>query len=524
MATLLMVAASAGVAGAQSVDLESLPLVTDLPDGVKADSYSKNDHYFGVSMWGEFFQSQELGMVGMVALDGGKAYFYEPFSGLPTGSYLVGDVDGDKITVSFPQKMQVETYPDYNLDPEGNVLVTNNFYAFKCRLSDDGETSRLEMDNADPTVTFTIAADGSISLDGDAYIALIFSEKDENGADTFEWTGYADSEIVYNVVTETPTAMPAGASPEVWVMDCGGEVRLVKGVMQGDDLYLQGVLESMPQGVVKGSRDSATGRYLFQTQYVGIDERNSHYAYFVPATYTMEENEFEELEPAYTPASAVEISYDESARTLTTGEGEALVFGTQPAGGFVLYGYTEPTFRWQDMSTPMVPANPVITDYTYYDYLEFGGLFFTLPRVAADGRVLNPADYYYNIYLDDEPLVLYPDEYYEIEEPMENIPCEFENFSEITYYGEDYEFVIYARGFSRIGVQGVYVNPDGTQTKSDLVYHEVSSLQSVEDAGVVSTEWFDISGRRISASATGLAICRQTMDDGTVRTLKVLKK
>jgi hypothetical protein len=77
-----------------------------------------------------------------------------------------------------------------------------------------------------------------------------------------------------------------------------------------------------------------------------------------------------------------------------------------------------------------------------------------------------------------------------------------------------------------VGVRMVYNAPDGQKYYSGFSTMEVdfSGVENVNaDKNVKSSEYFDIAGRRVDASAKGLVIKRSTMEDGSVVTSKVIR-
>lgn len=516
-------------ARSQKEDLEALPLVVGLPEGVEGKDLARANNYFALSVYGELYASQEVGMIGNVALTDDKAYLLDPFAGMKTESYLVGDRNGDEITFSFPQKIYQETYEDWYTDPTGETMVTDWYYAFKCTYTDDGENSSLVIDTENPEIKFTLGADGSLTQEGDAYIALVLGADNDEGVYSLEWTGFADAAIVYTEVTEQPTLLPEGALLDDWIMAAGEEMRLVKAGFIDGDLYIQGLLSTMPQGVVKGVKsEDEDDAYIFSVQYVGPDYSYDHFAYMSPALYELSENESGDYESSYTPAESVTMRFldDGDYKVIMTDPDQAVLFSSLPGGGLWMEAYDEPAFQWQDMSTPMTPADPEIIEYQFYDALEYGALTYYIPILSMDGRMLKADRYYYNFYFDDELYTFYPDEYYNLEAPMTNIPFGFEDFMDFISYGEENQAVIYARGFNKIGLQSVYLNEDGTETRSEMVTYELEGdgVELVETSVEKSVEWYDLAGRRIAAPSQGIAIRRTILEDGTVKTSKVIVK
>lgn len=538
LASAAMLSASASLSLPASVpstrasELSGLPIITEQPDG-NLLTFSKNAIFFGLDFYGQMYSSADYGRIAQVVdAPDGKVYFKNPFCGLETDSWLMGESDGETITVTFPQKIYTETYQDWEADPEGNVMKTNCFYAFKLLYSNDGTTSKMEIDMENPTITFS-RTDSGIVMDGDAFIGLLLEDvvTDENSGEESSkvtWTRYADSGITLSKVDGTPNALPEGVATEQWVMASEDAVRFVGVAIDGDDIYLQGVLSSMPESVIKGKIDD--GKVTFRdVQYIGEDLKLNHFAYFIPADVTFDEDP-EAMEPyIYTPAESVSFDYDTELKAIYSYDEIGLAFSSIPDAIFLLEGYMAPQFMWQDFSESMTPDNPEILDYYYYEDYGFGALSYAIPNWSTDGRVLDTNSLFYNIFLDDEILVLYPDEYPDLLEPMENIPAGYED-SSIYFWGDMYEAMVFATGFDRIGVRSLYINADGTKTYSDIVYNDgdvVSALKSIGNdmKEVVKTEYFAIDGRRLAEPVKGsICVMLTSFADGTVKTTKILKR
>ena len=82
----------------------------------------------------------------------------------------------------------------------------------------------------------------------------------------------------------------------------------------------------------------------------------------------------------------------------------------------------------------------------------------------------------------------------------------------VKFYGPDDKMVAQNRDLVDYGARNFFIaSTDPTSVD------EIGS-----EAKVVSEEYFDLSGRRIAAPASGIVLKRQTLDNGTVRTLKMI--
>ena len=101
------------------------------------------------------------------------------------------------------------------------------------------------------------------------------------------------------------------------------------------------------------------------------------------------------------------------------------------------------------------------------------------------------------------------------------------------YKGLQYAF---GAGGSKLSLAGFYFSPNGDErimlrdssgTKADLVLNEGSNdsaISSVESAAeVVAEEYYTVSGVRVAEMVPGLNLVKQTLSDGSVKTVKVIK-
>lgn len=173
----------------------------------------------------------------------------------------------------------------------------------------------------------------------------------------------------------------------------------------------------------------------------------------------------------------------------------------------------------------VIPATPQIVDYLpHSDEIGFGAIKFNLSATAADGTPL-PADrMFFNLLLDDRPLVFTGDVYEDIEEEMTDVAFDYECFPKISVYGNDRIVFFYTGGFSRMGVRSVYVDTDGNRHESPTAWINADGTadgigHTAADCGCGEKEgrWSgcDLSGRRIGSGARGIEVRRATKADGS---------
>ncbi len=500
--------------------LSDLPLVSEVPADATTERYSRSSIYFALDYYGQMYMMEDAGMIADVSYSGTTVYLKNPVAEYPCNGYLVGTLEGDEIVVNFPQKINTEVYPWW-LDDGTEITVEENHYLFKMTYTDTGSTSKFDLDLADPQIRFKKTANGFEQV-GDAFMGLVKAEGED---EALSFSGFADSRLSFATVTEKPVAVPDGVKTESWVFECGNKQATFADVaFDGNDVYLTNFISDFPAATIKGT--VADDKVVFADgQFLGAYNRYDHFSYFRPATFDGSTDDFGET--IYTLAATLEFTYNSEAKTLKAANNGAIYITTSPTTMIGLAAFDSPALRWQDETSPMTPGTPYVDYYESYDGMGFGGISFALEANSTDGRLLKTSNYFYNFIIDDEVMVLYPDEYTDLESEMTDIPYDYED-TYIYYWGDVWEAVIFRQGFESIGVRAGYRNADGTVTYSETAYapgYESTGVGSVEAAAIpVQIEYFDLAGRRVENAANGMYIRRTIFSDGSVRSSKVIKK
>ncbi len=425
-------------------------VITDQPAGeLKTYQRSGGAMY---TYWGYLFTAyQDGGAMQMVfAEDGKTVYLKDPISQAVANTWVKAELSDDGKTLTMPLNQHIIFYPevDYGLitawidvtvDESGNIVTTVN--------PDIQE------------VTFTIADDGTISLNGstgsvDDYtgsgVGLIYD-------DDFTWAGYVDWESVYTPFTDTPVALPEGAVLEDYSMayvDANGNTsgKMVKVAMMDNDVYVQGFSSLVPDGVMKGALEG--DKVVFPSnQYLGVGSNLFLNMAGLDADYMILDN--------------LSFDCDAATRTMTASDILAVISGMN-----IQEGYDQPVFApYADHAA--TPANPEVLSFV--DNGELGGYnygTFNVPTVDTDGNFINPNDLYYRIYFDDDEVFTFgPDEYPQITEYMTEVPYYYTDNYDIGVGGATIYF--YETGFQRVGIQSIF-RGGGEEHMSEIVYMDLT--------------------------------------------------
>lgn len=475
-------------------------------EGEKRSYYRKTTAYFVAA--GSVQQAKMEGSACNIVLgDENKVYVYNPITQYDTYSYIVGQRDGDTITFHTPQIVDVQYNEDYT--------ESTNIYATKFRKKKLSATSyTFVADSVNTDLKYVIKGD-SISLVGGDSIMLALANAEGT------WGGYGNAGDVLRKFTDTTVEVPADAKELTYAMKCSdGTGKGVSVVFKDNDIYIKGIASAHPDSWVKGNIVGSTIT-IPSMQYLGLNETYGYYFYLAGAKRKEVYDPSDDVTYIeYELVPNITMTLDEKSRTFKTDL--SLLYNA--GNGILSYdaAYDSPEFSpFNDVAT--TPATPIIS--TYMEYNEdagYGGLIFTLPTEDVNGNWINPEKMKYIIYGDDKAYEFTTDLYTGIEENMTEIPYSFTDDLDFTLQDGEHIVYLYEGGFSKMGVQSVYYG-GGERTVSPIVYQTSDGIK-VKTTAPVSTEFYDLQGRRLNNPTLGLTIMKVTYTDGSVKTIKYIAK
>ena len=286
----------------------------------------------------------------------------------------------------------------------------------------------------------------------------------------------------------------------------------------GNDVYFQGLVTDF-DGWAKGTL-SADGKTITipANQYVGSIE-----SLYAKSDYFFSAAEGDSLVDAV-------FAYDAEKGILSSNQ-SLYVNGSRK----LLYYYN----KYQNVvMTKMVevaatPADPAMSGFAYIPSYKLGYISFNIPTTDTDGNNLLTSKLSYQIMVQDDqdkvaPLTFTKEQYEELTEDMQTIPY--------NYSGDDISkgFIMLNQSldeiltWKQIGVKSIY-SAAGETHESNISWYDLTSWrESVGIADVkidtVSTSFFDLQGRKVNSSAKGLVIKQMRQADGTVKTVKMIRK
>lgn len=302
----------------------------------------------------------------------------------------------------------------------------------------------------------------------------------------------------------------------------------------GNTLYIKGLYPTYAQAWVKATKEK-DGRYWVSTEVLGYDF--SEYPYFtVCAEKNLDESfSLKQTFPLAFNAADGSYTFNDPVQTMAVGyvpEGESSVSVLQSYNNVKLTPATQSTLK------PVTPkiytgADGEMSCYTVSEkYDEF---IFTADRKDLDGNVLNEDDLAFRIYVDGALYTFTTTDYPGLKagKDLTDVPYKYHDYH--YFYKSNTKRYIYFSKItgpkSTIGVELVH-KVNGKEYVSDRLVYDIatdkdsviSGISTAESAQkAVSTEWYDLTGRRLPAATKGINLRLTRFADGSVKTVKVVK-
>lgn len=539
----------------------------------KRSNYTSDDIITKASMEKEYFSQSNSGQYPMMSVlyrtnETGlsthigygfknEAYIYNTVSQYPTLTYVKGEIVDNgtfypDIVVPLPQAVL-----DYR-NQDGSTI----YYLEKMGIKLEGNSIKTFVDDSDSHEVRYVWKGDHYELENDAdfmeqgmFTGLgMFDPEDK-------WSGFMDYDIVLEPMKDKTITAPENLIYNEWSLiygdvEQGGTNGFHVNVgIDGDNLWIQGIGEDrLPQSWIRGKINrKADGKQTvtFKPTYLGEDtDYTIHYVYFAPLQKQLVYDETTGVESyQWVIQDEMEMSFNEEDRYLSGGAYQALAINRGKTKTMYYTLYQSPEIMFQDDVTDFVPRDPKFTNYIHNTQATgtdpVYGLKFKLPRTNNSEEILDAANLYYCVIVDGDPWWFYSDVYVYLNEDMSVVPHFFtDNYDFMINKTETVERTVYlyTHDLGDIGIMQVYRNPEweeGEYYCSNIVYYSgkvvpfegelefnttgVKAVQTT-NAEAVSTEYYDLSGCRLSAPVKGINISRSIMSDGSVKTEKVIKK
>ncbi len=487
------------------MDFTPSDIITERPAGA-VTSYERSSFGY-IVFWGNILVSADTGAVTeIVKGDDGKTYMNVPISGAYIDAWVECEMTDTELVIKGNQPVFYdEEYGDFMtldvleyVEDEDNYVPAEN-QNFKMEIS-DGEITSINFDQ-----------------DGECILGLCYYAPGEYQ----EWSGFGDWNYVITDFDGVPLAGPANASDtQKWALVSEGDGYFVNVAVADGALYLQGLYPELPEAWVKAPLTDGKGE-LETPVYLG--KSNGHYLYLQTAEieevwYDWAEEYYQEVYPSDTPFV---VNYDAEANKIVCEGTVAVTYGLPDEDmWYSVADLSDPTIMKQTRTpgTPPCAARDLVdlpdSDWPYFS--------FDMPPFDVDGNLLDTSRLYYNVYVDGELFVFYPDEYVMLQEEMTDVPYGFNDDYDIVADGPMHEVYYYWNGVDAIGVQTFYVEEDGTKVYGEMTTLDLTSVAAL-GASEASAAFYDLNGLRVAEPGKGIFIRRSVMSDGSVKVTKIAR-
>lgn len=480
-------------------------VIYEAPEGVAVNYATSGMAYMAIMGWVGTIPVQDF-VTEIVYCEDGSVYWKNSITMIVANTYIKGKDEGDRLVFELPQAIF--------LNPEEPDEAGNPTLAYVQRMSYDAETQFYYVNEENQTVTLLKNEDGTLSGDVDGNDIIGMTTPDGR------WYGYGNYNIMLdpNGSDEVVTP-PADLVVEEWMLISNSIGRKVELGFDGNEIYIhKPVLPStddpglLPDYWVKGTIEN--GEITIPEQYIGQSDLLMVSINFTPAFF-----DGESVEKFKTAV----LTYDADAKIMVSDVGFALL-----AGPGYLFGYADtPTIRWQPEDIAINLPNPVIVDaFNYDETIHYGVFAFDLPAMNKDGYCLNPDYISCCLYVNEEPYIFDPEDYMNLEEPMEWVPFLLDDGWDFHQDGEYHRYDLYFDGADTMGIQAKY--DDGTNVYyTDIVsINLATSVDTIDESKTFSgNEMLNMDGAEVY-SINGVACNSDSLAPGIyiVRTPKATKK
>lgn len=509
----------AAIAGKSVTTMNKAPRLAEspimnTPEGTLHDNMYATSEAYGLGIGDVYTQKVDGGIGKVVEASDGSIYIY----GLISQGYIWFSAQPwVKASKQSDGTYAIQT-PVVYIEDYGELYYLHS-------MNYDSTTGMPEIDTNNTPVTFTWE-NGVLTQTSDNYLGL---------CDTVpSWFYMADTKIVYKPQTDVPVTVPDKATQSykmTYLSDADTLTktaeRPVEMIIDGSDIYLGAIEDNLPNAYIKGT--IADGKVTFPSkQYLGID------TYYGGHVYAMMGDAYVEGEEGYkyfnyTLTDKIEMTYDATTGNIQATYPASIVTNVGKETLYIIGDYVGVNFTAM-ADDPATPADPIMDDTDVKDVSQTSGFYtitVTIPKVDVNGNELNENKLYYNVYVDGEKFTFTPSLYSGLSADLLDVPYGFEDTNNWDIYksGERRKIYLYVTSMNSVGVQSIY-RGGNEEHRSNIVtvYLEGTGLNDVNAAAqVVGEQYYDLTGRSVDASATGLIIKRVTYSDGTVNTMKVLK-
>ena len=245
---------------------EDYVIISEQPEGELKTYVRGGNHY--VIQNNSLNYGAQNGTIDIVWAADNKVYFKDIVSGLTVGTWVEGILSADGTTISVPLGQNLYYSENY----DAGIALSMINYDTEAGFTVDAEATEA---------TFTVV-DGVLSLQGTAFVTRSLGA---TWTDDGSFQDYGDYESVYTEYTEDLTL----AEPSAEVLATAFEMPFAATDNDGKNIetnvkvafdaaanqvYVQGLIQLLPEAWAKGDVDLTTGQVTFPIQFMGYYQEN----------------------------------------------------------------------------------------------------------------------------------------------------------------------------------------------------------------------------------------------------------
>jgi hypothetical protein len=464
-------------------------LQTDRPDG-DYKVYSREGSSLFYDWDGIYSVEQGDFLAEIVFAANGDVWFRNLLTYVNDNVWVKGTLSSDGTKISIPAGVEL-SYDKW---------IGEYVYLYPCTLSLDDYTAIVDSDVSE--ITFTVS-DGKISLDNTG---------DYKGVGVFyasgEWEGNMDVKTVFEPYDLTAVSVPNGLSTARYQLIAlnenyseGVDLDNQKGVFvnvgrDGNDIYIGGLLSNDPSLWVKGTVSGSVVTFP-QRQFMGVS--NGYGLYLVGCTYTTETYDWGWSSYTFN-FSDDELTFNISDNGSLTSASLAVVItnSLEYVAQFDAYINPEITSAYDGAATPKTPT---FTSVNCWED-EYGEPYYALAirtsQIDNENHLLDRSKMYYEVDVNGENFTFDPEVYTTLDEPMKEVPLEFDDNDYFISYDNFQNFYIFRNDITSFGVRVVYYG-GGERTATPTTLYEVAGVDAVvADADNSDADVYDLMGRKVN--------------------------
>ncbi len=470
--------------------------------------------------------------------DNGEVYIKNPISMLETDTYIKGTVVDEGLKFDFPQPLFKSVYDEESFDIYVDVLE----YA-EVESPDDPDDYYTTFIPAEDTrsIIFTKMEDGSYAMEDDYMLGATYE-----GA----WQGYGEMYLNLLPFEATTEKIPEGIQYDYSYILAdeltGWDHTVLRPIGIGEKdgtTYIIGMASGMPEAVIYGTFDKEKNTLTIPSdQFLG--KYYNHYIFMMAGVGLSYYDEYwgEDMYSFDIVDEPLVFNYDPATNVFTPviREGYDYAYVIFNFGNVETYPceyYAIDRIYSQGEITDYSPIEPEIIDiydisfinpeYTYaFEFNIFGD--------NKDGQILQDNNIYYNIFVNGQLFTFTAEEYPALLEEgvqeLTDVPVFFNAGDDIFSSGNYHGIAFKRNDIQTVGVRAVYIEGD-IRGESEII--TVTNTGEPVDGSSVrfstmerqgNTEYFDITGRKISNPSKGSVIVKRTTSaDGSVNVEKIIK-